>query len=42
MIMKAMNIPIEAAGFAVMLALIIAKTEFSVFSDENDSGLQSS
>ena len=34
MIMKALNIPVSAAGFAVILALMIAKTDFNAFSEE--------
>ena len=39
MVMKVLNIPIEASGFAAMLALIVAKMEFNAFSheDEEDS-----
>lgn len=35
-IMKSLDIPINAAGFAVVIALIIAKIEFNAFSDEEE------
>lgn len=37
MIMKALRIPTTASGFAVILALIVAKMEFNAFSDENET-----
>lgn len=36
MIMKFLSVPISAAGFAVILALMIAKTEFDAFSEEEE------
>jgi len=36
MIMRAFHIPTTASGFAVILALIIAKMEFNAFSEENE------
>ena len=35
MIMKALNIPTSASGFAVIVVLMVAKIEFNAFSDEN-------
>ena len=35
MIMKALSIPITASGFAIILALMVAKVEFNAFSDED-------
>lgn len=37
MIMKALNIPRAASGFAIILALMIAKVEFNAFSDEGEA-----
>jgi len=37
MIMKALRVPVSAAGFAVILALMIAKTDFSAFSGESEN-----
>lgn len=34
--MKSLNIPINAAGFAAIVALMIAKIEFNAFSDDDD------
>ncbi len=36
-IVRALNIPAPAFGFAVILALVIAKMEFNAFSDEENS-----
>lgn len=36
-IMKTLHIPTAASGFGVILALMVAKTEFNAFSDENES-----
>ena len=36
MIMKSLRVPVSAAGFVVILALMIAKTEFNAFSEEED------
>lgn len=35
MIIKALHIPMTASGFAVILALMVAKVEFDAFSDES-------
>jgi hypothetical protein len=37
MTMKALNIPIAASGFAIILALMVAKMEFNAFSNENEA-----
>ena len=34
--MKSLNIPISAAGFAAIIALIVAKIEFNAFSDDEE------
>jgi len=36
MTMKSLNIPISAAGFAAIVALMIAKIEFNAFSDDDE------
>ncbi len=36
MIMKTLHVPVSAAGLAVILALMIAKTDFSAFSGESE------
>lgn len=37
MIMKTLHVPVSAAGLAVILALMIAKTDFSTFSGESEN-----